>query len=450
MLASTTVRSGSGKRRSEALPIALFVLGACLLAFGYGVMVGVYQWWPYDVLQEARQAAEDLQKKYQIESEPFAVAVAHDRAGVTIYQPDKAFDGYTFVTGYRDDGQEAILVDMQGNVLHEWRAMFSEVWPSAPHIVDQAHDRAVQWHGAHLFPNGDVLFNFESGNFPYGGGLVKIDKDSDVLWALARNTHHDIDVLADGTIYVPAQRNRTEPYGALPGLKPPFYEDLILKVSPDGEVLDELSILDALQQSDYKGLIRLVHGKAKGGAFVRSDPTHLNNVEILRPELADRFPLFAAGDLLVSLRDLSTIAVIDGASRTVKWSMTGRFVLQHDPDFLANGHILLFDNRGGAGAGGASQILEIEPVSQQVVWRYGGSAEHPFYTEIRGMEEALPNGNVLIAESGTGRVFEVTRTASPEIVWEYWNRLSDQDGKGRIGIVTWAERVTPDAVPFLH
>jgi hypothetical protein len=177
VLASTTVRSGSGKRRSEALPIALFVLGACLLAFGYGVMVGVYQWWPYDVLQEARQAAEDLQKKYQIESEPFAVAVAHDRAGVTIYQPDKAFDGYTFVTGYRDDGQEAILVDMQGNVLHEWRAMFSEVWPSAPHIVDQAHDRAVQWHGAHLFPNGDVLFNFESGNFPYGGGRVSSGLD---------------------------------------------------------------------------------------------------------------------------------------------------------------------------------------------------------------------------------------------------------------------------------
>jgi hypothetical protein len=57
---------------------------------------------------------------------------------------------------------------------------------------------------------------------------------------------------------------------------------------------------------------------------------------------------------------------------------------------------------------------------------------------------------VLIAESETGRVFEVTRTASPEIVWEYWNRLSDRDGKGRIGIVTWAERVTPDAVPFLH
>lgn len=451
MLASTTIRSRRGERRLEALPIALFVLGACMLAFAYGVLVGVYKWYPYDVLRDAQQAAEDLQKKYQLEDEPFAVAVAHERAGVTIHDPDRAFAGDTFITGYRDGRQEAILVDLQGNVVHEWHAMFSAVWPDgAPHVIEQAHDRAVQWHGAHLFENGDVLFNFESGNFPYGGGLVKIDKDSNVLWALARNTHHDIDVMADGTIYVAAHRNRDVPYQELPKLEPPFYEDVILKVSPDGEVLDELPILDALQASDYKHLIGLVHAGRPGAAINASDPTHLNNVEPLRAEMAARFPMFEAGDILVSLRNLSTIAVIDARRRVVKWALTGGFVRQHDPDFLANGHIMLFDNRGASLQDGASQLLEIDPMTQQVAWRYRGSAEQPFYTEIRGMQEVLPNGNVLVSESGSGRVFEVTRTAQPEIVWEYYNRLPDEDGAGRVGVVTWAQRFEPDALSFLH
>jgi hypothetical protein len=450
LFSSTTAGSGSSRSLTDRLSIVLFVAGLAAVAFGYGVLVGVYEWYPYDLLREARQAAVDLRKKYDIDAEPFAVEVAHERAGVTVYEPERAFDGYTFVTAWRDGRQEANLIDMRGNVLHEWHAMFSEVWPEAPHIVDQAPDAAVQWHGAHLFDNGDVLFNFESGNFPFGGGLVKIDKNSRVLWALARNTHHDMDVMDDGTIYVPAHRNRTEPYPDLPELKPPFYEDVILKVSPGGKVLDELSILDALQKSDYRGLIPLVHAEQVGAEIVRADPTHLNNVEILRPGLAGRFPMFEAGDMLVSLRDLSTIAVIDPDSRVVKWALTGLFVRQHDPDFLANGHIMLFDNLGGSSSGKASQILEIDPATQKIVWRYQGSGHHPFYSRIRGMEERLPNGNVLINESGTGRVFEVTGGPQPEIVWEYYNRLSDLDGQGRIGIVTWSSRVRPDDLTFLN
>jgi hypothetical protein len=187
-----------------------------------------------------------------------------------------------------------------------------------------------------------------------------------------------------------------------------------------------------------------------GAEFVSADPTHLNNVEILREDLAKSFPMFEAGDILVSLRDLSTIAVIDPDSRVVKWALTGLFVRQHDPDFLANGHIMLFDNLGGSRTGEASEILEIDPATQKVVWRYRGSAAHPFYSRIRGMEERLPNGNVLINESGTGRVFEVTGGPQPEIVWEYYNRLSDLDGQGRIGVVTWSSRFRPDDLTFLN
>lgn len=85
-----------------------------------------------------------------------------------------------------------------------------------------------------------------------------------------------------------------------------------------------------------------------------------------------------------------------------------------------------------------------------MVWRYRGSAARPFYTGIQGKQEVLPNGDVLVTGSGSGRVFEVARTAQPSIVWEYCNRLPERDGEGRIGVVTLAERVARDMLDFLN
>ena len=63
-------------------------------------------------------------------------------------------------------------------------------------------------HGAHLFPNGDILLNFQGGFFPYGGGIVRLDKDGKVLWKVARNTHHDIHVDDEGFIWAPSLNTR--------------------------------------------------------------------------------------------------------------------------------------------------------------------------------------------------------------------------------------------------
>ena len=228
------------------------MFGISAFAFAGGVLVGAYEFFPYEVLRDAKAAADALLDKYSMPPEPNAFVVDHDKAGVTIHNPNKAFEGYTFLTVYRDGYHKAVLIDMRGGVLHEWRVNFSDVWPEAPHIIEQARDAAIHWHGAHLFQNGDVLFNFESGNFPFGGGLVKIDKDSNVVWALERNTHHDLDVAEDGTIYVAAHNYRTDAVGDPAVPEAPFLEDVILKVSPDGKVIDQISILDALQRSEYR------------------------------------------------------------------------------------------------------------------------------------------------------------------------------------------------------
>ena len=128
--------------------------------------------------------------------------------------------------------------------------------------------------------------------------------------------------------------------------------------------------------------------------------------------------------------------------------MTGPFLMQHDPDFLPNGHLLVFDNRitGAMPRFGHSRLLEIDPVTREVVWSYQGTDKEPFYTDSGGTQQLLPNGNVLAVEIQGGRVFEVARGAGGDrIVWEYVNLQRD----GLVGVMSDAKHVDPEELTFL-
>ena len=55
------------------------------------------------------------------------------------------------------------------------------------------------------------------------------------------------------------------------------------------------------------------------------------------------------------------------------------------------------------------------PSSGRIVWSQDG-----FFSDKQGGCQALPNGNVLVIESQTGRAFELTRAG--ETVWEFYNK----------------------------
>jgi hypothetical protein len=435
----------------DFLAPAAFVGGLLAVAFGGGFLVGAKEVFPHRQLATAEETLRGAYNAY-FRPPPFdrpAPAGAR-RDGLTL-DPERVAPGVTFLVGYRPEGFAAWVVDRDGTVLHRWQGRFSEIFGQAPQLLWQARDETIAWHGAHLYPDGSILINFQDNSFPYGSGLVKLDKESRVLWKLERNTHHDVSVDEDGNIWVPAQRYRPDGVPGFGNLEPWYYEDLILKVSPDGQVLDEISVLAAL--AGHPGLTTVTYDEDVGLKISSRDPTHLNNVEPLPRALAAAFPQFSPGDLLVSLRNLNTIAVIDPRTKALKWSLTGSFVQQHDPDFLPNGHIMLFDNLGGLNGDrscGRSRILEIDPATQAVVWRYTGCDGHPFDSERRGTLQLLGNGNVLIAESLRGRAFEVTREPKPAIVWEYYNLLGGLDEADAVGVITHAERFRPADLPFLQ
>jgi hypothetical protein len=93
------------------------------------------------------------------------------------------------------------------------------------------------------------------------------------------------------------------------------------------------------------------------------------------------------------------------------------------------GNMMIFDNGGASGYGPptptgpdgqnifsrpTSRVLEIDPVTLKLVWSY--TAGTFFATNISGAQR-LPNGNTLVTEGPSGRIFEVTTDS--KIVWEY-------------------------------
>ncbi|MCB1882611.1 MAG: hypothetical protein KDG89_01240 [Geminicoccaceae bacterium] len=421
----------------------VFVAGLCVLLFLLGYQVRSWELWPTRLLERAKDATGALYNRYFVEDFAFIPAKGVETGTVRLDRARTA-PGLTLVTMKTKDSFLARLIELDGTVRHEWRKRFEEVWPEgAPQIISMGNPEMVRWHGVHLYPNGDLLLNFEGGHFPYGGGLARLDKDSNVVWKVNENTHHDVFVADDGTIWVPAMTYRDGPMPGLPRNKTWYYEDTVLHVSPEGEVLEKISVLEAL-----KGLPGLLPDRIES-----SDFTHLNNVETVPAAFAAKVPGFEAGDILVSLRDLSALVLIDKDTHLAKWSMKGRFVLQHDPDLMPNGHILLYDNRGLRLACKATRILEIDPTTEKVVWSYGGcpaTREDGFYSDVWGDVQLLANGNVLFDEPMGGRVFEVTREAKPQVVWEWRNGIGDIDGELKMGFVGDVLRYPREDLPFLN
>ena len=420
----------------DILARLIFALAILAFAFLGGFAARALHLWPDAPLQAAIDAAQAY-RQFHTHDHPFEVPARYPGRGVTVDAHAAVAPGPTFMVLYEHGRFGARLIDEEGRTLHSWATTIRKVWPEGPpHLDVVGRTDEIQWHGAHLFANGDIAFNFEGELFPYGGGLVRLDKESHVLFRLARNTHHSVHAAPDGTLWVPDMHWHDPPPADMPQFTVPFFEDTVLQVSREGRILREVSITRALL--------------AKRGIFpikvTTDDPTHLNDVEVVTPELAPAFPMLRAGDLVVSLRTPNAIVAIDPVRDEARWIMTGAFVGQHDIDLLPDGTMMLFDNKGGDRAGRRSRALQIDPRTQKIVWAYAGSAPEPLFSEAWGWQQLLPNGNLLVTETYGGRVLEVGKGADQPIVWQYINRL---DEPGKAGFVSQAERFTPGTLTFL-
>lgn len=377
--------------------------------------------------------------------------------GTTIYDPDRSWNGFTVLSPL---GTQAVLViDMNGTVVKRW---------------DNFNNSAGG--PARVLPGGFVMAaDGARPPFQEALDLVLRDYTGKDIWQFSRNEqiktregttvwssrqHHDwqrddfpagyyspasTPGTSGGTTLILTHTTRSQPKVANVVLE----DDRLIEVSAKGDITWEWVAGDHIDELGFKPDAREAI-KAAGSfnaARASYDWLHVNSATYLGPnkwfDQGDR--RFAPNHVIISSREASLLAIVarDGSivwrlgpdfSETKELRAIRQIIGQHHAHFIpkglpGDGHLLVFDNGGSSGYGFASpiapdgrgafaratsRVLEINPVTLELVWSY--TSARFFSTNISGAQR-LPNGNTLITAGAGGRIFEVTREG--QIVWEY-------------------------------
>ncbi|MHC5209713.1 MAG: arylsulfotransferase family protein [Planctomycetota bacterium] len=369
---------------------------------------------------------------------------ATDVSGVTVHEREAVDAGLNLVVS--GHAPEVLLLDMDGRMLHRWRKAAHEVWPELAgdddagprrrqraHLLPDEADLAAEapdptcFRRAHLLPDGALLAIYE------GRGLVKLDAAGGVVWSYAGRAHHDLDVLPDGCIVVLTLKVHPVPRLGSDGL---VGENYVTYLSPEGEELRSVSILECLEQSEWSRTIEVAAAREGGLA---GDIFHTNTLEYLTEEKASWTELANPGDVLVSMRSNHAIGIIDPEAGRFSWMATGSWRAQHQPVLLPSGRMLLFDNRSTLHR---SRVMECDPRTLEVVWDYQADADDVFFSNTCGSVQRLDNGNTLIVESSPGRAFEMRPDHT--IVWEWPSPFRAGEQRELVATLFDLVRLPPD------
>jgi len=414
-------------RPKDVLPPFFFALSLVFFSVAYGMWAWEKRWFPAPQVKEAIGAWHTLTED---EDKKLVTADPAEQAEVEpIVRVDRMQPGLTLITG-KGEILKAAVIDAHGEAVQEWAIDWKTLWPDASHLPPKDIPKrrpGTHVHGAVLMDNGDLVFNFEH------LGMMRLNPCNEVVWRLPYRTHHSIHVDRDGNLWASGQRNRSKKVSDYSNYKPPFIEPTIVKISPEGELLLEKSVMRLIIDNGLTGLLYL-QGQSSFSTRTSGDTLHLNDVETFDRD--DATGAFAAGDVMISLRNINTVLVFDRDWK-LKYHWSGDFVRQHDPDFIDADKVSLFDNHfvGAPPEAQGSRILIRDFAHGTQDTYFEGSPDSSFFSFIMGKHQWLENGDLLIAETTNGRAFELSPDG--EIVWEYYHR----DEEGKPNLLEQAERL---------
>lgn len=279
----------------------------------------------------------------------------------------------------------ALLMTPDLTVAHAW--ILDEV-PVGDEVPRAANRKFV--HGVEILPDGSLIFTFDG-----SVSLQRFDSCGKRIWSIPGRYSHSV-TRDDAGASIWAIRSG---------------DHLVRVAVAEGAIERDISvqdIIDANPMIDILEPLRIhdndlgVNSRNTGGRWL-PDAIHLNDVDPLPAAFADRFPGFAAGDLLISARSLNLLFVLDPETLRVRWWRFGQTQRQHDPDWMPSGEIMVFNNRMSRDF---SEIVAIDPAKLQRRTLYDGR-RNGFYSRIRGKAELLPSGALEIASPQQGKAFEV-------------------------------------------
>lgn len=421
---------------SDTIPKIMFFAALFAFTYAYGILSHKYDLFPYYLIREAAQSFQEVKeslsadKLLYVENDGYAEKVS-------VYYPDQLSEGLILIMGVGDERKNFIGVfDRAGNLIHELRPDWFEIWGSDEGNFDDKRRPKSQpgalLHGLDFLASDDIVVNFENLS------TMRMDWCGEVVWKLDNLGHHSVHVAEDNSIWVAAEEVGEEISGKYRNYVLPFRSWTLQHISSDGEILETLPVFDIIRDNDLEGLLYLSTLSNKK-TEVFGDTLHLNDIETFPSGF--RSEIFEAGDILFSLRNVNAVLVMDGETHKIKFHSVGNGLRQHDPDFMDNDAISIFDNRVLLPSGGQenqrSRIIEINARTGESKTVAGGEQGVKYFTDIMGVHQRLPNGNILIASSMEGRVLETLPDGS--VAWVFANKR----GENQLGLVTMAMLLPP-------
>ncbi|WOH39210.1 arylsulfotransferase family protein [Thalassotalea fonticola] len=402
----------------------IFRISLIILVFVSGGISASFESGPFPYLKEGYISSVKFFSELFQQRSNLLIKSSYTGEGVVNINKSKIFDGMTVIQGYFPGGNKAILLSSDGKVLHEWIIDYFSIWPAPKHIRSETIPKSEfnnHTQGIIVNSDGSIVVNVSE------RGSAKLDKCGDVKWTLNYQNHHVITETPEGNYWIPSNRAINEiDENLLLGLisKEALldqeirhnneFEQLILLFDNEGNLIKELSVLNSLINSGFE---RHLYDSFLISTF---QPTHINDIELVTKELANKIKNVSSGDLLVSIRQMHLLIIMDQFTGEIKWSHQGQWIRQHDPDITPEGNIRLFNNSRknfSFNRPSGSNLIELDPETEESWIVYPKVGQPSFYTDIMGTHQQLENGNILITESRAGRVFEIT--ADGEIVWDF-------------------------------
>jgi hypothetical protein len=278
--------------------------------------------------------------------------VADPDITVEVYIPSKACNGTTILAdNHRRERPRIIEVDMEGKIIWEYAIPLSLRQYTNPGFDVEP------------LPNNNVLFALP------GNGIYEIDRQGKVLWShLDPKVSHDVDRLPNGnTLYVYGNNDRKT-------------DAQVKEVDPSGRLVWSWYAMEEFDKPPYRNIYE-------------QGWTHTNAVTRMKN-----------GNTLISPRNFGCLIDVDPQGRVIRIIGKDYLEHQHDPEVLTNGNILLANHAN------PHEILEIDPETEEIVWRFAILQRRTW--PVRDANR-LPNGNILI--TGTTHLFEIT--PEKELVW---------------------------------
>jgi len=355
-------------------------------------------------------------------------------------EPDFQEDGVLLVSSFNPehDVSVAYLLDIEtGKTIHQWIPPLDEIFEQTSYRSDQNTKELYGTQHPFLLENGDIIFT--SGEGP----LVRINACSELVWTVDRHFHHSIERSHDGYLYVPIVLGPpgVEPSVTREGEILPIRDDGFAKVTLDGEIVEEWSVKDLLNRHGYQGLLY-------GVGPYEVDRIHLNDVQ---PILGtDEY--VKAGDLILSLRQLSTVLLYRPSTDEIIWLQTGPWLNQHDVDYQGDGVFTIFGNDMVRTAVSKFNMpKDISFRGYNTIWKYDQKDKKVseylqmdhlnIYTPMQGLHRILKNGDIFIEETENNSLYRVSAERKR---WSYTNGI----GENLVGALHWSRYLTPEEATF--